>query len=244
MEGAPALTHDNQRLYFHAYNDGISNVDLYYTDWDSISSWWGTRNHMGWIVNTPGFNDRYPSIQQDGITLYFDSDRVGGEGDYDIWETKFIGSSWMPPSPLSTTINSAGYEGAPYVYDGTGVRQLYFQKEYRGNVEIFVSDWDPISEEWKFPYRMCGDYIHSLSLLINSDHEEMMFQSDKPGGMGGMDIWIAECASTATVTPTPSPTIPVPMLHNSSLSKLILIFSICLVATIFTRLFHPPSSNS
>lgn len=44
-------------------------------------------------VNFPSYDDCSARFSVDGSTLYFCSNRPGGSGDYDLWETPILQSS-------------------------------------------------------------------------------------------------------------------------------------------------------
>jgi hypothetical protein len=64
------------------------------------------------IVNS-SFNDKCPFIYDS--TMYFISDRDGGNGGYDIWYSILDDGKWSTPSCMSDTINSAYNEYRPVV---------------------------------------------------------------------------------------------------------------------------------
>src|SRR5215467_5288145 len=76
---------------------------------------WSTPVNLGPIVNsacsagTTTCNDMRPGITKDGLSLYFESDRPGGCGGFDIWVSHRAtrDSEWDGPVNLGCTINSS-----------------------------------------------------------------------------------------------------------------------------------------
>ena len=63
--------------------------DIWISIWSSIDAQWDLPTNLGPVVNSPA-GDRQPTISADGYTLYFASNRSGGEGDWDIWQAPII----------------------------------------------------------------------------------------------------------------------------------------------------------
>src|SRR5262245_31938460 len=82
---------------------------------------WSTPVNLGPIVNSacsPGTttcSDMRPGITKDGLSLYFESDRPGGCGGFDIWVSHRAtrDSDWAEPVNLGCTINSSANDSAP-----------------------------------------------------------------------------------------------------------------------------------
>jgi hypothetical protein len=237
-EGAPSISEDNTRLYFHAYNKSISNFDLFYSDRDPILTTWMPREHLGWVINTTDYDDRHPFIFRSDDIIYFDSNRPGGEGDYDIWMTQKIRGHWTAPKPLPNPINTSAYEAAPYVYLSGSVKQLYFESARGGTSQLYVSEWNAITEEWDPPKLMCREFASVLHPYINSTGTEMFFHTVKPGGFGSDDIWVAECLPSPTPTgtwfsPTPTSTSTPKIWVDTTSGKSILAILLFIGAEIF-----------
>jgi hypothetical protein len=72
----------------------------------------GAPYHLGAEINTPTFSELYPTITRDG-TLYFNSDRPGGFGAWDIYAAKSCGDGYEAPENLGPGINTADWEYNP-----------------------------------------------------------------------------------------------------------------------------------
>jgi len=83
-EGSPFISNDGQKLYFASkgYNS-IGDFDIFVAT--KTDSGWGNVQNMGVPVNSPA-NDIHFRLTGDNEEFgYLASDRMGGEGDYDIW---------------------------------------------------------------------------------------------------------------------------------------------------------------
>jgi outer membrane protein OmpA-like peptidoglycan-associated protein len=67
-------------------------------------------------LNQTNYFESQPSLTKDGKTMYFASDRKGGQGGVDIWtSTRIRGDEWSQPQALGTTINTLCDEITPFV---------------------------------------------------------------------------------------------------------------------------------
>ena len=82
---SPELSLDGLTLYFSSSRPGgLGEADLYVTTRESTDDPWEPPQNLGPTVNSPYFEGQ-PSISANGKTLYWDSDRPDGLGDFDIW---------------------------------------------------------------------------------------------------------------------------------------------------------------
>jgi hypothetical protein len=233
LEAAPTLSFDTLDLYFEAYNPVNGTIDIFHSTWNKVLSTWRVRKPLNSYVNYLNFDERHPYITRDGKQLYYDTDRLGGPGDFDIWVSEYLHGHWLPPEPLPVPVNSSSYEAAPYISHYPGGKQLYYETTRSIANELFVCEWDPVLEEWEPPKRMCLEFISALHPSINTIGSEMLYHSG--GGMGDYDIWISECLPTPTPTgvwysPTPTatstPWIPVDQVTILPFICMLLILSI------------------
>jgi hypothetical protein len=71
-------------------------------------------------------NDARPNVRRDGRELFFDSDRAGGLGAFDVWSATRPSTdvAWSEPFNLGPNVNSVAAETRPWLsWDGTA---LYF----------------------------------------------------------------------------------------------------------------------
>jgi|GEM_PF-5789655 len=78
--------------------------------------------------NKTDFSTGFASFSEDGQTMYFASDRRGGEGGFDIYMSKVVGGDWSAPMNLGSEVNTNGNEITPAVV---------------GNMLTFASDTRP-----------------------------------------------------------------------------------------------------
>lgn len=127
--GVAALTPDGQYMIFAAYRhdiDGLGRTDLYSAQ--RSSGTWEKITNLGSQVNS-AYYDSQPTLSADGRTLYFVSDRPGGQGASDIYSSTYNGSEWTAARPVSN-VNSASDDMSPVIAsDG---KTFYFSSNRGG----------------------------------------------------------------------------------------------------------------
>ncbi len=130
----------------------------------------------------------HPAIHPKGDILFFVSDREGGFGGKDIWQTKKTGEgAWGEPTNLGSAINTKGDEMFPYVReDGT----LYFSSDTHigfGGQDVFRAQPD---EEKEWIVSNMGSPINSTSddfgIVFKGKQEEGIFSTSR-GSSKGID---------------------------------------------------------
>jgi outer membrane protein OmpA-like peptidoglycan-associated protein len=143
----------------------------------------------------------HPSISADGRLLVFSSSRANGEGGTDLWISRRSTQegNWLEPSNLGDKLNSERDEITPFF---AGNDTLYFASNGfggKGGFDIFISVLE--DGEWQVPVA-----LHSINSSANeSDFAVLktgvaMFASDKPGGRGGLDLYLARAGSRTVNT--------------------------------------------
>jgi hypothetical protein len=162
-----------------------------------------TPTNLGPVVNGP-FSEAGFCISPDELELHFCSDRPGGDGSSDIWLTKrmTIHSSWSEPinlGPLRSTLDTEIFSG----FSPSGL-ELYLS-DWRSNradglsaEDLWVRTRAKTSDAWGRPANL-GPTVNSASgealPYVSSDGLSLYFTSNRPGGLGGTDIWVTTRSS-------------------------------------------------
>lgn len=155
-----------------------------------------TINNLGEPVNT-SYSDHSPILSADRTTMVFTSNRPVNDQDRD--DNQFNGSFedifithkkneiWTNPQPISMMINTKGNEAACSLSpDGT---QLII---YKGG-NIYASHI--VSNAWSYPEKISNPVsseANETHAAISANGRELFFTSNREGGFGGLDIYIAE----------------------------------------------------
>jgi len=140
-----------------------------------------------------------PSISADGLSLYFGSNRPGGEGGYDIWvttrETK--DDEWGTPMNLGAPVNSSDHEAGPNISaDGLSIYFLSTRPGGSGAQDLWVATRETVNAPWNEPVNLAptvNSPFAEIRPAISADGLSLYFSdhSDaRPGGYGRADLWV------------------------------------------------------
>ncbi|MBI3511619.1 MAG: PD40 domain-containing protein [Bacteroidetes bacterium] len=122
---------------------------------------------------------KYPGVP-DSSGTYFE----------DVFISHRENGKWGPPHALDTTINTDGHDAAIGISNDGQTLLIY--KDEEGNGDICVSALE--GTEWTKPTPLMGE-INSLawegSATFSVDMNTIYFASEREGGYGGRDIWMA-----------------------------------------------------
>lgn len=144
------------------------------------------------------------TISPDGRTaLWFSRDRPAGAGGYDIWIVRKSGGSWGAVSPV--TFNSSGRDFDPaFSPDG---RFIYFCSDRPGGSggdDIWRVVMSPAGfgepENLGPGVNSAGD---EFAPMMSRDGKRLLFSSNRAGGFGGHDLYVAGRTSERFETPRP-----------------------------------------
>lgn len=117
-EDDPTLTVDGLEIIFESSRaGGAGAADLYWSMRPSLAQPFGAPVQLATLCTAD--QDEHPGLSGDGLTLYFATNRPGGEGSYDIWMTTrpSLGSTaWTSPvqvPSLSDAMNNEAPQPTP-----------------------------------------------------------------------------------------------------------------------------------
>ena len=186
-----AISPDGKEIFFVAASSDFSRYLIMTTRLET-GGW--TRPEVAPFSG--GRNDGAPAFSPDGKRLYFSSRRLHPAGgasadDFDIWFVERKDDSWTSPTNLGGPVNSGQNEVNPSVAsDGT----IYFQRI----AKLGTLDWDLYRAPLK---NGVDDPPERLPAPVNTDANEagpfiapdgsyLLFQSNRPGSYGVMDIYV------------------------------------------------------
>ncbi len=173
---------------------------------------WSAPVNLGPAINTLA-QEQGPTISKAGLSLYFQSNRLGGFGGMDIYVSQraSVGDPWGPPQNLGPNINTAYNDGgAVFSRDG---HRLYFQSNRPGGFggnDIYVSRRHNKRDDfgWRAAENL-GSGVNSFANEVKAEYFEddetgtitLYFWSDRPGGLGNSDIYVSTLQPDETFGP-------------------------------------------
>jgi Tol biopolymer transport system component len=164
---------------------------------------WSTPINLGSIINSVS-SEQHPAISKNGLSLYFTSTRAGGVGRFDIYvsqrESKH--DPWGSPVNLGPILNTTFDEGN--VALSRDEHLMFFQSDRPGGlglVDIWVSrrcskhddfGWQPAVNLGAGVNSAAGDNAPSYFENEDEDTPQLYFASNRPGGLGGLDIYVSD----------------------------------------------------
>ena len=186
------------RMVAFMRNTFTSGSNQIYSDESNMSIYIALTNEDGdftdekpFTFNEVEYSYAFPNLGFNGNALYFASNKPGGYGGFDLYVSYFKDGEWSAPENLGATINSSGNEITPF-FDG---ERLYFSSDYHyglGGYDNFVVDvsdgqWNEVVNLGKGINSPSDDYY----LVPDMTEGTMMFTSNRLGGRGKDDIYIA-----------------------------------------------------
>jgi tetratricopeptide (TPR) repeat protein len=180
------LSYDGKKMLLVKRAD--VNNDIFISEFDGRM--WSKAMPISENINSRN-NEDYASFSKDGNTIYFTSDRRGGNGGFDIYKSVKAGDTWGKPENLGDVVNSPFDEKSPFITaDG---KYLYFSSNGHftmGGYDIFYSEMEdgvwlrPVNAG--YPLNTTSDNIFFVPVL---EGKEGYISLMKDEGHGGQDIY-------------------------------------------------------
>jgi outer membrane protein OmpA-like peptidoglycan-associated protein len=188
-EGCVTFTPDGRTMIFAKGNTGkrkgAEDVDLYISRFRNGQ--WTEPTPIN--INTPKFWESTPALSPDGRTLYFSSNRTGGQGGLDIYSAQMDSRGrFGRVKNLGSEINTGGNEMFPYVAENG---KMYFSSDGHsgyGQLDLFVLNrvnGKTAIENLGEPVNSTGDDFGMFLFRVDRG----FFTSNREGGKGDDDIY-------------------------------------------------------
>jgi len=204
----PSFTGDLLELYFNSNRPGGSGSgDLWVATRARVTDGWGPPSPVTELNSASA--ETTPGVSRDGLTIWFGSQRGGGAGGQDIWVSARAarGDRWSAPSPVSE-LNTTSFDAAPAV-DSTGlIMVLTSDRPGTGGVaDLYATRRATTADPWMAAAGIAeintGGEEGDASLSVAGRY--LFFHSDRSGGAGGVDIFVATRPTTSEPFGTPIP---------------------------------------
>ena len=207
-----ALTHSGLSLYFSSDRPGgYGALDIWVSHRKSVDAPWGEPQNVGPVINSR-LTEFSPSFTRDDHWMFFPAAGKGGVGGVDLFMSYRLDPTddfgWQTPINLGPAVNSEFNDFDPIYFEDpiTGEGTLYFisNRERLSNgrggflFDIYQSTrnadgtFQPAvkNNELSTPY-------DDRRVTIRNDGLLLILTSDRPGSIGGVDLWISTRRSTS-----------------------------------------------
>ena len=105
-------------------------------------------------------------------------------------------ADWSVPVNLGPVVNSPYTDSCPSV-SKDGLSLFFFSNRYALNasapMHLYVSQRGSIDDPWGEPQEIVGfnDGLGAVSASLSPDEHRLFFASSRPGGCGGVDLWVS-----------------------------------------------------
>ena len=197
-----ALSPDGHRLYFESNRPGgFGAEDLYVSRRHNRRNdfGWGPPENLGSGVNSAaseGGPFHFEDDETGTTTLYFNSNRLGGTGAFDIYASRLNEDEAFGPAVLVEELSSPFSDRRPVIRrDG---RELLLESNrpgaIGGSLDLWVSTRTSTSELWSTPVNL-GPVVNSAAVearpALSFRGTELYFNSNRPGGFGSQDLYVS-----------------------------------------------------
>lgn len=149
--------------------------------------------NLGDAINSP-YSEYWPSMSVEGTELIF----TRKERDEDFFISEKSGAGWQPAFRINGSLNTPDNEGAQIIsQDG---QWLVFAGKDRpgglGGFDLFIAYKTPDgwSEAINLGGKVNSEHWESQPCL-SPDKRSIYFSSNRPGGLGGEDLWVSHLQS-------------------------------------------------
>ena len=200
-EANPAFSRDGHSLFFQSIRPGgLGGVDLWvaYREHTHDDFDWQTPVNLGAGINSPADDNAPTYLENDELgvaQLYFVSSRPGGLGGQDIYMSNQIPDGSFGPAGLVAELSTSGTDSRPSIrHDGL---EIFFQSNRPGSLstalDLWVATRSSTFDGWSTPVNL-GSSVNTTAIdnnaNLSSDGKTLFFSSDRPGGFGGLDLYI------------------------------------------------------
>ena len=199
---APVYDYSNSILYFTSRRndakgkvdyDGYKPEDIYYSKYDADQ--FSKPKNIGSPINTEDY-EATSSISPDGQYLFIYRWNYNKQGDIFV-SKKIKKNKWSEPERLPKPVNTSHNETDACTNNDNSV--LIFASDRpggKGKMDLYIAFKDK-SGEWTNVKNL--DQINTdaneRAPVLSPDQKSLYFSSDRPNGVGGYDIYVADVDS-------------------------------------------------
>jgi len=188
-----SVSHNGLTLYLHSNRSGgAGGTDIWKSTRSEINATWETPVIVSELSTTAWDGD--PFLSDDGLTLWFASDRSGGYGYHDIWVSTrtILTANWGTPSHVPS-VNCSYNDDRPSV-SPDGLTIWFASDKFPdtgGGWDVWVATRPDKSSSWEGRTSVSEIKVsrEEYAPWVSPDQLTMYYSSDREGGLGAYDVW-------------------------------------------------------
>jgi hypothetical protein len=199
-DAGAALSRDEHWLFFHSTRDGgFGSLDVYvsYRQHTHDDLGWEPAVNVGGGINTAAVETGVSYFENDDTgapQLLFGSNRVGGLGMFDLYVSEMLPNGTFGPASRILELSSPSSEpGVSIRFNGLEVFFFSGRPTSFGGMDLWTATRESVLEPWSAPTNL-GPVVNSGATdsqpSIAPDRETLYFASDRPGTVGGLDLYV------------------------------------------------------
>ena len=202
FEARPSLSRDGHWLFFSSNRPGgfSPGLDIWVSYREHVHDdfAWETPVHLGSGVNAGTSSEveaSYVENDDGGVPLlYFVSNRPGGLGGFDVYVSELLADgTWGAAAHVPELSSTSPDQSVSVRFDGLEAFIVKGLAPLPAGFDFWVSTRASTFDAWSEPVRLAAP-VNSTSLdasaEISSDRLTLYFESSRPGGRGGSDLWM------------------------------------------------------
>lgn len=197
LDGCPIQSPDGLSLYMASTRPGgLGGIDIWVAHRSSTDEGFGQPVNLGEPINSAA--DDFCPTPVRGKGLFFVSRRAGAcaTNSADMYFARLNPAhGWTEPTHLGCTVNSAGDEFSPAYVEENGTGVLYFSSNRGGSHDIYRSVEDADGFTPPVAVAEVNTSFDEFRPNLRKDGREIVFDSNRPGGLGATDIYAATRSS-------------------------------------------------
>ena len=213
LDGCPIQSGDGRRMYLASNRlDGVGGIDIWVSRRPHRHAPWGAPENLGRPVNSEV--DDFCPTPVGKQHLLFVSNRPGGCGDADMYVARQRRDGWSAPRNLGCGVNSAAGEASPSLLFTHRGLELYFSSNRPGgyapepagaptDADIYSTRLGRFGFAVPVPVPGLNTTDQDARPNVRWDGLEIVFDSNRPGTLGGSDIYSARRSSVWDGWPAP-----------------------------------------
>jgi OmpA-OmpF porin, OOP family len=198
-ESAPVISPDGNTIYYWSIRpNGQGFQDIYIAHRDTNSGQWLNPIHPGFPLNDSRPNIVL-SITPDGrkLLVYKDDKKAKAKGFSDLAIYKKYYDSWTVQTFLKFDQYENLGESSITAYLGADGKTIMLSKEGSdalGNEDLYIAFYTDSTKTWSKPMNIgnINTPNHEITPFLASDGITLYFSSDRPGGLGGYDVYMTQ----------------------------------------------------